>query len=84
MSDVDNNATIAAYWLLGVHGAWSIRGIPKWVDRQELFKHYTTALAVARGGTFRGPRVIWELMTYVEKLSARVTPPIRFDTQRSK
>lgn len=79
LTETDCKAMQAAFWLLGVQGAWSHRGRPKWVDRQELARHYKTAVEVAGGGTFRGPLVIYELMSYVEKLSAKVTPPIRFN-----
>lgn len=79
MSDTDKQSLLAAYWLIGVQGAWAHRGQPKWVDRRELAQHYQTAVELAGGGTFRGPLVIWELLSYVEKLSAKVTPPLRFN-----
>lgn len=78
MTAIDFQSMCAAYWLIGVHGAWTKRGIPKWVNRKEFWKHVQTAFELVRGGTFRGPIVVYDLLDYVEELSQKVTPPMRF------
>jgi hypothetical protein len=59
-------------------GAWRIRGIPKWVDRKLYNQQITTAYEIVSGGTFRGSVVVYELISYVDGLSCRVPPRLRF------
>lgn len=80
--NANNNVQIAAFWLLGVAGAFRIRGFPKWLDRQEFFRHEDTALKVSRNAAFT-PMPLWELVPYVERLSQRISPPLRLNKTKS-
>lgn len=83
MTKTDLNALTSAFWLIGLDGGWKIRGYPKWLNRKEFFEQVRTAHELASGGTFRGPLVIYSLIDFVEELSKKVTPPIRFSQDKA-
>lgn len=72
---------IAAAWLFGMYSAFKARGITKSIDRSEFFKHVNTAFAVTKGLVFN-PIPVCEMVSYVESLSDRMSPPIVFEVYR--
>lgn len=69
---------LAAFWLTGIGAAFKERGYPSWLCRRDFFRHELTAHRIAAGGKVGGPVPLWELLSYSEELSKRLTPPLRF------